>query len=257
MGVGLLVNGKDQMIQAVRNNLFQGASQIKLCVTGGVSSFSDPLYVMEFTEEEITAAVNVAADYGTYVMVHAHSAEGIKRAIKAGVKTIEHASLADEECFKLMAEKDVYVSIQFLIGKQGATAFDKSDPRYEKSVHADHNIINIIKYIKKYNVKVGWGTDLLEGIELRKQQLNDLSLRTEWFTPAEIMIQATGINKEILSLTGKRNPYGTVGVIEKGALADILIYDQNPLEDIEVVCQPEKHLQLIMKDGVIYKNTIE
>ena len=111
-------------------------------------------------------------------------------------------------------------------------------------------------WIKKYNVTLGWGTDLLEVLDARAQQLDDLVLRSEWFSSAELMVQATGNNGEIVALSGKRNPYGKLGVIEEGAMADVLIYSKNPLEDIAVVADPENNLKLIVKDGKIYKNTL-
>jgi imidazolonepropionase-like amidohydrolase len=256
IGLGMLVNGRDQMLQAVRHNLYQGATQIKLCTTGGVSSYSDPLYVNEFLPEEIEAAVMAAADYGTYVMVHAHSSEGIQRAIKAGAKTIEHGMMADEETVKMMADYDVAASFQALVAKQLLSVYKKSDPRLAKAQAAWDNVDKVMDWAKKYNVKMGWGTDLLEGLDTRKQQLDDLVLKKKWFSSAELMIQATGNNGDILALTGKRNPYGKLGVIEEGAMADALIYNKNPLKDIAVVADPENSLKLIVKDGKVYKNTL-
>jgi imidazolonepropionase-like amidohydrolase len=256
IGLGMLVNGRDQMLAAVRNNLYQGATQIKLAVSGGVTSYSDPLYANEFLPEEIEAAVAAAKDYGTYVMVHVHNAAAIKRALKAGVKTIEHASLADEEAIKMIAKRKAYASIQALVAKQLLDVYKESDPRLAKAKAAWDNIDNVMGWAKKHKVKMGWGTDLLEGLDTRKQQLRDLSLRKKWFTSAELMIQATGNNGEIVALSGKRNPYGKLGVIEEGAMADVLIYSENPLEDVAIVEDHENNLKLIMKDGKVYKNTL-
>jgi len=256
MGLGLLVNGRDQMLQAVRDNLYKGATQIKLAVSGGVSSYSDPLYANEFLPEEIEAAVLAAEDYGTYVMVHVHNAEAIKRALNAGVKSIEHAMLADEEAIKMIADKGAYASVQALVAKQLLSVYKETDPRLAKAQAAWNNVGNVMGWIKKYNVTLGWGTDLLEGLDARAQQLDDLVLRSEWFSSAELMVQATGNNGEIVALSGKRNPYGKLGVIEEGAMADVLIYSKNPLEDIAVVADPENNLKLIVKDGKIYKNTL-
>jgi len=243
-------------LAAVRNNLYQGATQIKLAVSGGVSSYSDPLYANEFLPEEIEAAVAAAKDYGTYVMVHVHNAEAIKRALKAGVKTIEHAMLADEEAIKMIAKRKAYASIQALVAKQLLDVYKESDPRLAKAKAAWDNLDNVMGWAKKHKVKMGWGTDLLEGLDTRKQQLRDLSLRKKWFTSAELMIQATGNNGEIVALSGKRNPYGKLGVIEEGAMADVLIYSENPLEDVAIVEDHENNLKLIMKDGKVYKNTL-
>jgi len=256
MGLGLLVNGRDQMLQAVRHNLYTGATQIKLAASGGVSSYSDPLYANEFLPDEIAAAVEAANDFGTYVMVHSHNAEATKRSIKAGVKSIEHGMMIDEEAVKMMAKNDVVFSIQALVAKQLLDVYQESDPRLAKAQAAWDNVGVVMEWAKKHKVKLGWGTDLLEGLEARSQQLDDLALRKKWFSSAELMIQATGNNGDIVALSGKRNPYGKLGVIEAGAMADILIYSKNPLDDVSVVTDPENNLRLIIKDGTIYKNTL-
>jgi len=256
MGLGLLVNGRDQMLQAVRDNLYKGASQIKLAVSGGVSSYSDPLYANEFLPEEIEAAVAAAEDYGTYVMTHVHNAVAIKRALKAGVKSIEHAMLADEEAIKMIADMGAYASVQALVAKQLLSVYKESDPRLAKAQAAWDNVGNVFGWIKKYSVTMGWGTDLLEGLDTRKQQLDDLILRKEWFSSPELMIQATGNNGEIVALSGKRNPYGKLGVIEEGAMADVLIYSKNPLQDVAIIGDFENNLKLVVKDGKVYRNTL-
>ncbi len=255
-GLALLVNGRDQMLQAVRDNLYKGATQIKLAVSGGVSSFSDPLYVNEFLPEEIEAAVKAAEDYGTYVMVHVHNAAAIKRALKAGVRSIEHAMLADEAAIKMIAKKKAYASVQALVAKQLLSVYEKTDPRRAKAQAAWDNVGNVFGWVKKHKVTMGWGTDLLEGLDTRSQQLEDLILRKQWFSSPELMIQATGNNSKILALSGKRNPYGKLGVIEEGAMADVLIYSKNPLEDVAIVGDFENNLKLIVKDGKVYKNTL-
>jgi imidazolonepropionase-like amidohydrolase len=251
----LLANGKQQVMAATRQQLFLGATQIKICVAGGVSSFTDPLYVIEYTAEEIKAAVDAAADYGTYVMAHSHSPEGVIRAVENGVKSIEHGSLLTEEAAKLMAEKGVvYIpSVQVLAQLKPLY----TDPiRKAKLEQALEGTSNAMKAAKKYGLTIGFGTDLLFSYEGRKDQLKDLGLRKEWFSSAEIMIQATGNGGKIVGLSGKRNPYGKVGVVEKGAMADVLIYSKNPLEDVSIVEDHENNLKLVVKDGKVYKNTL-
>ena len=256
IGIGLLVNGRDQMLQAVRDNLYKGATQIKLAVSGGVSSYSDPLYANEFLPEEIEAAVMAAEDYGTYVMAHVHNSEGIKRALKAGVKSFEHASMADEEAIKMIADKGAYLTVQPLVVKQLLDIYKAPDPRLAKAQQAWDGTGNVMGWAKKYNVKMGWGTDLLESIDNRAQQLEDLILRKQWFSSAELMVQATGNNGEIVALSGKRNPYGKLGVIEEGAMADVLIYSKNPLKDIAIVGDYENNLKVVIKDGKVFKNAL-
>lgn len=256
-GVGLTANGEQQMLAGTRDNLYKGATQIKIAVSGGVISFTDPLYVHEFLPEEIEAAVRAAEDYGTYVMAHAHSADPIKRAIKAGVKSIDHNSRADEEAVKMMAEHGVHISVQPLTAKQIMDAYPENDIRHIKAKLAFEGTAKVMEWAKQYSVHMAWGTDLLNDIKLRNEtQLQDLTIRKQWFSSAEIMIQATGNGGKTVALCGKRNPYGKLGVIEKGAMADILIYSKNPLEDVAVVEDYENNLKLIMKDGEVYKNTL-
>ncbi len=251
----MLANGKDQVMAAVRQQLFLGATQIKVAVGGGVSSFTDPLYVNEYTPDELSAAVEVAADFGTYVQVHVFNEQGIKRAIEAGVKTIEHGHLMNAEDAKLMAKKGVILSTQVQVMDQLKPLY--TDPvRKAKLKESLDGMDNMFKLAKKYKVKIAYGTDLLFSYEGRKQQLKDLTLRKEWFDSADIMIQATGNGGEVVALCGKRNPFGKLGVIEKGAMADVLIYNKNPLEDVSIVEDYENNLKLIMKDGKVYKNTL-
>jgi len=255
-GHAMLANGPDQVMTAVRQQLFLGATQIKLAVGGGVSSFTDPLYVNEYTTAEIKAAVDAAADYGTYVMTHVFNEVGVKRAIEAGVKTIEHGHLMTEEDAKLMAEKGVILSTQCQVLAQVAEIY-KDPIRKGKLDEAMTGMDNMFKLAKKYNIKVVYGTDLLFSYEGRKTQLKDLTLRKQWYNSSEIMIQATGTGGEVVGLCGKRNPYGKLGVIEEGAMADILIYSKNPLEDVSIVEDYENNLKLIIKDGKTYKNTLQ
>ena len=251
----LLANGVDEMTAATRQQLFLGATQIKIAVAGGVSSFTDPLYVVEFRPEEIRAAVDAAADYGTYVMAHSHSPDGVIRAVENGVRSIEHGSLLNEEAAQLMAKNDVvYVpSVQVLAQLKPIY----TDPiRKAKLQKAMEGTSEAMKLAKKYGLLIGFGTDLLFSYEGRKDQLKDLGLRKEWFTSAEIMVQATGNGGKIVGMTGQRNPYGKIGVIEEDAMADILIYTRNPLEDVSIVEDYENNLAFIMKDGKVYKNAL-
>lgn len=256
-GAVITANGVPKVLAATRDNLYKGATQIKMAVTGGVISFTDPLYVAEFTKSEIKAAVEAASDYGTYVMVHAHSPKGIKRAIEAGVKSIDHNSLADEESIKMMADKGVHMSVQVLTPAQIIAQYPDTDVRHIKAKEALDGTAQVMKWADKYGVHQAWGTDLLNDLKNRKLQLKDLTMRTKWYDSATLMIQATGNGGETVALSGRRNPYGKVGVIEKDAMADILIYNANPLKDISIIEDFDSNLKLIMKDGKVYKNTLK
>ena len=250
----ILANGHDQVLAAARQQLFLGATQIKIAVTGGVSSFTDPLYVMEFTDEEIQAAVKAASDYGTYVMAHGHDSAGVVRALNNGVLSIEHGSVLNEEAVKLIADKGAVFVVSLEVLEQLKIYTDPV--RKEKLQEAMEGTSNVMKWAKKYDVLMGWGTDLLFSAEGRMNELEDLGLRKDFYSSPEIMIQATGNGGKIVAMSGKRNPYGKLGVIEEGAMADILIYSANPLEDVAVVADPETNLKLIIKDGVVFKNEL-
>jgi len=258
IGAFLLCNGVDQVLAATRHALSMGATQIKMATSGGVASFLDPLYVNEFFEEEIRAAVRAAEDYGTYVMVHSHGENGTKRALSAGVKSFSHISQISEETVKLMAETEgVEATVQLLVAANIANNYPKGDPRQLKAVQCIDASRNVLKWAKKYGLQLSWGTDLLDSQELRDQQLKDLTMRLDYgFTSAELMVQATGNGGKCVAMCGKRNPHGKVGCIEKGAMADLLIYSKNPLDDIKIVEDFENNLKLIVKDGDIVKNTL-
>lgn len=256
-GVTLLVNGEQQVLAAVRDNLYKGADQIKMAISGGVSSMTDPLYVNEFMDEEISMAVRAAADYGTYIMAHAHSSNAIKRAVPLGVKTFEHISVADEEAVKMMAKANAHATVSVLTPKQIMDTYPATDVRHIKAKEAWDGTERVMKWAKKHDLHISWGTDLLNSLELRKLQLEDLTMHTLWFSSAETMIHATGNAGATVALSGKRNPYGKLGVIEKGAMADVLIYSKNPLEDVSIIEDYENNLKLIMKDGKVYKNTLQ
>ena len=225
LGCGLLATGVDQVMAAARHYLYLGADFVKIATGGGVTSFTDALYVNELFPEEIEAAVRVAEDYGTYVATHVFNAVGIKRSLNAGVKTIEHGHLIDEEGMELLAEKEAILSTQVYVLTMLEPIFTDAN-RAGKLKEALNGMDNMFKLAKKYKVKIVYGTDLLFDYEGRKDQLKDLTLRKPWFTSAEIMIQATGNAGDCVALCGKRNMYGKVGVVEEGAMADVLIYDK-------------------------------
>lgn len=149
------------------------------------------------------------------------------------------------------------MSVQVLTPSQIVEQYPATDVRHIKAQQALDNTGQVLEWAKKYGVHQAWGTDLLNDPEQRKLQLKDLTLRTQWYSSEEIMIQATGNGGKTVALSGKRNPYGKVGVIEADAMADILIYNQNPLKDISIVEDFEKNLLLIMKDGVVHKNILD
>lgn len=254
VGMAMVTDSPDEVRMRVREQLMQGASQVKLTAGGGVASPFSPIDVSTFTYDELHAAVEAAGNWGTYVGVHAYTPDAIQTAIKAGVKVIEHGHLMDEATAKMIADNDVWLSIQPFDAHAGAGLSAASLEKLQEVLAGTDRAYG---YAKKYGIKTAFGTDILFSPILAKGQGAMLARMLNWYTPAEALKMATGTNGELLLLSGKRNPYpGRIGLVEEGALADLLLVDGNPLEDLNLVADPEKNFLVIMKDGTIYKNTL-
>lgn len=255
-GASMIADSPDEVRVRVREQLLKGASQIKLTAGGGVASPNSPLDVSTFTEAELRAAVEAAENWGTYVTVHAYTPVSIQRAISAGVKCIEHGHLMDEATAKLIAERGIWLSTQAFPDEM-ADAFPPGSQERAKAFTVFAGTDTSITLAKKYKLKTAFGTDILFSKRLAQRQGELLVKFTRWYTPAETLAMATGTNGELLALSGKRNPYpGKLGVVEEGALADLLMVDGDPVSNIELLQDPAKNLLVIMKDGKIYKNSL-
>lgn len=249
-GASFIADGRDEVLTAVRENLKSGASQIKLMAGGGTSSAYDPVDVTQYTFDEMLAAVESAEDWGTYVTVHAYTTRAIQRAVKAGVKCIEHGQLLDKETLRLLKKKGVWLSTQYLVEDTP----DMDPLRREKRKPVIEGQQMLLPMARKMKVKMAWGTDFLFEPWLNEEQNTYLLKLKTWFTPYEILKMATYDNAQLLALSGKRSPYsGELGIIKQGALADLLLVDGNPLENIDLIGQPETKFLVIMKDGKILK----
>jgi len=246
----VIADGRDEVLTAVRENLRRGASQIKLAAGGGTSSEYDPLDVTQYTLDEMKAAVDAASDWNTYVTVHAYHPKSVRRAIEAGVKVIEHGNLLDEDTLKLMADKGIWLSGQMLV--DSTEAMDPKRREKRKPVVEGQKIV--WPMAKRLGVKLAWGTDFLFEPDLNAQQ-NAYILRLKpYFTSAELLRLVTSGNAELLALSGPRTPYeGRLGVIEEGALADLILVRGDPLADIDVIGDPARNFMVVMKDGAIVK----
>jgi imidazolonepropionase-like amidohydrolase len=252
-GATFIADGRDEVLTASRENLRFGASQLKLMAGGGASTPYDPLDASTYTFDELKAGVDAASDWNTYVTVHAYTPRSIRRAIDAGVKCIEHGQLMDEDSAKLMAEKGIWLSLQAL------------DPPYETDSAFHKQKKNEVitgtnksyNWAKKYGIKLAWGTDLLFQPQFAGEQNRLLLDQLQWFTPPQVLKMVTHDNAELLAMSGPRSPYqGRLGVVEEGALADLLLVNGDPLTNIKVIGDPKKNMVVIMKDGTIYKNTL-
>jgi imidazolonepropionase-like amidohydrolase len=256
IGGSMVADSPDEVRMRVREQFMQGASQVKLTGGGGVSSPHSPLDVTTFTIPELRAAVEIADNWGSYVAVHAFTPDAIRKAIEAGAKCIEHGFLMDEETAKLIADNGIWLSVQPL-PEALRLGFAEDSVERTKADAVWPGIARTYELAKRYNIKTAWGTDVLFSRALARQQGAILASLTRWYSPAEALIMATGTNAELLALSGPRNPYpGKLGVIEEGALADLVLVDGNPLEQIELVADPATNFKVIMKDGKIYKNTV-
>ena len=253
IGAGIVADSPDEVRMRVREQLMQGASQIKLTAGGGVPPHSR-IDVSTFTEAELRAAVEAAENWGTYVTTHAFIPIAIQRSVAAGVKCIEHGFLMDEATARLIAEKDVWLSLQPLPDEL-RRGFPVGSVERSKADEVWPGIARAYDFAKNAESRrLGLRCPVLPALAQRQGMLASL---VRWHSPAEALAIATGTNGELLALSGKRNPYpGKLGVIEEGALADLLIVEGNPLENINLIADPANNLKIIMKDGVIYKNTL-
>jgi imidazolonepropionase-like amidohydrolase len=257
LGVAAIADSPDEVRLRAREQLRMGASQIKLMGGGGVSSPGhNPIESIQFTEAELHAAVEAAEDWGTYVTIHAYTPAAIQRAIRAGVKVIEHGQLADDETAQMMADNGIWWSLQPLGHDRSImNVMDASSRRRAEQVFAGTE--NAYRLAKQYNIKTAFGADILFDPVAAAGQGASLAALGNWMTPAEALRMATANNGELMALSGFINPYpGRLGVVQEGALADLLLVDGNPLEDLDLVASPEQSFKVIMKDGRIYKNTL-
>ena len=220
LGVGFIADGRDEVLTATRENLRAGATQIKVMAGGGA----------------------------------AYTPKAVRRAIEAGVKCIEHGQLLDEETMKFVAEKGVWISLQSL---------DEAPPTAPDNIRAKKKQVvdgtaNAFVWAKKYKVKLAFGTDLMFDPKQMTKMSTDILKLKQWFTSAEVLKLMTHDNAQLLALSGPRNAYpGKLGVIETGALADMILVDGDPVANLDLVADPDKNFKLIMKDGKIYKNTLQ
>jgi imidazolonepropionase-like amidohydrolase len=253
LGFNFIADGRDEVLTATRENLRFGAAQIKVMAGGGAATAYDPLDVTQYTLDELKAAVEAADDWNTYVTVHAYTVKSVRRSIDAGVKVIEHGQLLDEDTIKLLAQKGVFLSLQ---------ALDPAPPTAPANVREKKDEVirgtdNAFKWAKQHKVKLLWGTDFLFLPSQNKNQARDILKLKQWFTPPQALKLVTHDNAQVFALSGPRNPYpGKLGVIEEGALADMLLVDGDPLANLDLIAD-QRNLVVIMKDGRIYKNTLK
>jgi imidazolonepropionase-like amidohydrolase len=251
LGATFIADGRAEVLTAVRENLRFGASQIKLMAGGGTSSAYDPIDVTQYTLDEMRAAVEAAEDWGTYVTVHAYTPRAVRRAIEAGVRVVEHGQLLDEQTLRMMADNDVWLSLQVL----RASTPDMDPLRRAKRQPIIENQPLVWSMARELGIKLAWGTDFLFEPALNHEQNSYILLLEEWFEPAEVLRLVTHDNAQLLALSGLRSPYeGRLGVVEEGALADLILVRGDPIADLSLIGNPERNFVVIVKDGEIVKD---
>jgi len=255
----MVADGVPEVLKRTREALRMGAAQIKINSGGGVSSSFDPLDVTQFTIEETMAAVKAAADWNTYVATHVFTDEATQRAVEAGVMSVEHGHLLSKETLRKMKDKGAFLSMQPILDDEDAIPFPEGSFSRQKYIQVTEGTDRVYRLAKEIGVKTVFGTDTLFDPSLAKKQGKQLAKLGRWYTPVEALRQATSTAAELLALSGPRTPYpeGQLGVIKKGAYADLILVDGNPLENLDLVADPGKNFVVIMKDGKIYKNIIE
>lgn len=255
-GAAAIADSPDEVRLRAREQLRSGASQIKLMAGGGVASPYNPIESTQYTEAEIRAAVEAAENWGTYVTVHAYTPRAIRQAVAAGVKCIEHGHLIDEPTARLLADKGIWWSLQPFLEDEDVSA-TLSPASQKKAMEVFAGTDNAYRLARKYNIRTAFGSDALFDARVASRQGAQLAKLVRWYTPAEALKMATADNGELMALSGFINPYpGKLGVVEEGALADLLLVDGNPLENIKLIEDPDKNFLVIMKDGTIYKNAL-
>ena len=255
-GAANIADSADEVRLRVREQLMQGASQIKLVGGGGVSSPRTTLDMLTFSEPEMRAGVEAAADRNTYVAVHAYPSAAIRRALAAGVQCIEHGHLMDEATAKLIADKGVWLSAQPFLSEEDTGRLTGQSRLNALQVFAGTTTLYPLAIENK--IKTAFGSDLLFSSEIAARQGVMLTHLRRWYDNVDILRMATSVNGELLALSGPRNPYpGRLGVVAKDALADLLVIDGDPIADITLLERPDTSLSVIMKGGHIYKNTID
>ncbi len=255
-GVNVLADGVPEVLRRTREQLMKGASQIKIMAGGGVSSLHDPLETVQFTPDEMRAAVQAAEDWGTYVCAHVYTPKGIRRCLETGVKCIEHGQLADEDTVIRMSDAGVWWSIQPFLADEDANP--KSDPaQRRKQQEVAEGTVRAFDLARRHGARLTFGTDTLFNPAGVGRMTRQLAKFQRFMSPLEALHLATGAAGALLRLSGERAPYpGPLGVIAEGAHADLIVVDGDPAEDLGFLLDHEATFRLIMKDGVIHKDIL-
>ena len=246
-----VADGVDACIQSARDELRQGAHCIKIMGSGGVASPTDPIWMNQYREDEIRAIVNECAERRTYAAAHCHPASAVRRCVEFGVRSIEHGTLIDDDTARFVAERGAYIVptmvVIFALVEMG-TELGFPAVSLEKAEYAYKQALSGMDKMRSAGVKIGFGTDLLGSTYV--QECREFTIRSEVFSPLELLRQATSVNAELMMRQGK------LGCIAPGAHADLLVVDGDPLRDISLLAADGKNLRLIVRAGEIVKDEL-
>jgi imidazolonepropionase-like amidohydrolase len=247
----VLADGVDAVLRATREELRQGAHCIKIMGSGGVASPTDPIWMNQYREDEIRAIVNECAERRTYVAAHCHPASAVRRSVEFGVRSIEHGTLIDDDTARFVAGRGAFITptiaIIFALVELGRKLGFPPQSQ-EKAEFAYRSAISGLDAMRRAGVQVCYGTDLLGSTYT--MQCREFTLRSEVFTPLELLRQATSVPAEMMMMDGQ------IGCVAPGANADLLVVDGDPLRDIGLLAANGEHLRAIVRGGVVVKNEL-
>jgi imidazolonepropionase-like amidohydrolase len=249
--LGVVVDGVDAVRRVVREQLRRGASFIKFCGSGGVSTTSDPLDSIQFSDSEVRAIVEEVENHLVYCTAHIHPDRALKRAINLGVHCIEHGTLIEPDTARMAADKGTVIvpTLAVIAGlSERGEEFGYPRESLDKLARIKDEAIDRLRHMKSAGVQVGFGTDLIGAIQ--PMQCIEFGLRSSVFSNFEILHQATGMNARILGAQGE------IGQIVEGAYADILVVDGNPLEDLKLLEADGARIPIVMKGGNFHRNRL-
>ena len=244
-------DGEREVRESAREQMRQGADQVKIMMSGGVASPYDPLDSLQFSDGEIHAAVEEAAAFGRYVCAHAYTPSAITRAAHAGVRTIEHGNLIDARSARLMAEKNMFLVanlVAYYAMKERAAEFGMNADMLQKNDMVIDGALRSLEICKAAGVPVAFGSDLLGALQV--DQSREFLLRAEVLPALDIIRQATTIGAQVVRMEGK------LGTLKPGAFADLIVLDRDPLADLGVFQAQGRHIAAIMKGGAFHKNRL-
>jgi len=247
----VLADGVDACIAAAREELRQGAHCIKIMGSGGVASPTDPIWMNQYREDEIRAIVNECSERRTYVAAHCHPAGAVRRCAEFGVRSIEHATLIDDETARFVAASGAFIvptmAVLFALKEMGRQL--GFPPQSQEKVEVVFKqALSGMEAMRRAGVKICFGTDLLGATYT--QQCREFTLRSEVFTPVEILRQATSVAAEMMLMQGQ------IGCVAPGAHADLLVVEGDPLKDISLLAADGRFLRTIIRAGVVVKNEL-